>query len=158
MIKLNLGCGTRPLPWHRNVDIVQMPGVDVVCDLNKIPWTAIDDPDDETFTDESADEITGFDIFEHIPDAIGFMTECARILKPDGILYLHTCFWQSENAFTDPTHVHFPTMRTFDYWVKGTEFNLRYGPAYARNGIEFEYVKGYPRLEGTELAVKMRRI
>ena len=52
MKKLNLGCGTRPLPWHVNVDIVQMPGVDVVCDLEKTPWTAIDKPDDETFTEE----------------------------------------------------------------------------------------------------------
>jgi hypothetical protein len=42
--------------------------------------------------------------------------------------------------------------------VDGTEFNLSYGPAYARNGILFAYVDGYPRLEGTELAVKMRRI
>ena len=149
MKKLNLGCGTRPLPWHVNVDIVLMPGVDKLCDLNAPPWP---------FEDAEADEITGFDIFEHVPNAIGFMTECARILKPGGILNLHTCFWQSENAFTDPTHVHFPTMRTFDYWVKGTEFNDRYGPAYARNGILFEYVTGYPRLEGTELAVKMRRI
>jgi hypothetical protein len=49
-------------------------------------------------------------------------------------------------------------MRTFDYWVKGTEFNDRYGPAYARNGLLFEYVRGFPCLEGTELAVKMRRI
>ena len=65
---------------------------------------------------------------------------------------------RSENAFTDPTHKRFCTERTFEYWVKGTEFNSFYGPAYARNGIEFEYVQGYPRLEGTELAVKMRRI
>jgi len=150
VIKLNLGCGTRPLPWHRNVDIVQMPGVDVVWDLDVIPWTP--------FADESADEITGTDIFEHVNDPIGFMCECSRILKPGGILSLRTNYWRSENAFTDPTHKRFCTERTFEYWVKGTEFNSFYGPAYARNGIEYEYVTGYPRLEGTELAVKMRRI
>jgi len=150
MRKLNLGCGTRPLPWHVNVDIVQMTGVNVVWDLDVTPW--------EPFKDEEADEIAGYDIFEHVNDPIGFMCECARILKPGGILNLHTNYWQSQNAYTDPTHKRFCTERTFEYWVKGTEFNDRYGPAYARNGIVFEYVSGFPCLEGTELAVKMRRI
>ena len=154
MKKLNLGCGSRPLPWHVNVDIEEMPGVDIVHDLEKRPWP---------FADEYADEITGVDIFEHVYDSTGFMRECTRILKPGGILSLRTCYYKSENAYTDPDHKRFCTERSFEYWVKGTEFNDYYGPAKALKAsdgtlILFEYVTGYPRLEGTELAVKMRRI
>ena len=80
-----------------------------------------------------------------------------------GLLSLRTCYYKSENAFTDPDHKRFCTERSFEYWVAGTEFNAYYGPTKARKAADgtfilFEYVKGYPRLEGTELAVKMRRI
>lgn len=147
MKRLNLGCGSRQMAGWVNVDCAEIPGVDVVHDLDVIPWP---------WGDASITEISGFDIFEHVNNPIGFMNQCGRILRPGGILNLHTNYWKSENAFTDPTHKRFCTEKSFDYWCQGTEFNERYGAAYAAPGVLFEKVKVY--LDGTELVAILRRI
>ena len=146
MKRLNLGCGKHPKPMYTNVDMYELPGVNVVHDLDVLPWP---------FDTETHDEIVGVDIFEHVDDGIGFMNECARILKPGGILNLRTCYWRSQNAFTDPDHKRFPTEETFDYWVKGTYFNQEYGH-YTRDGRLFDKIKVAP-VNG-ELEVILRRI
>lgn len=104
----------------------------MIHDLDVLPWP---------FDDESVTEIFGQDIFEHVNNPVGFMCECARILKPDGVLHLRTNHWKSESAYTDPTHKRFCTERTFDYWIRGTEYNIKYGAAYTRGGPEFTKVK-----------------
>lgn len=40
------------------------------------------------FADDFFDFINIYDVLEHVPDPVGFMDECKRILKPDGMLYL----------------------------------------------------------------------
>jgi predicted SAM-dependent methyltransferase len=37
-LKLHLGCGTRIIPGYVNIDIQQLPGVDMVCDISKLPY------------------------------------------------------------------------------------------------------------------------
>ncbi len=146
MRRINLGCGKHAKPMYVNVDMYPLDGVDVVHDLDVTPWP---------FATEEADEIVGVDIFEHVRDGIGFMNECARILKPGGILNMRTCYWRSQNAYSDPDHKRFPTEETFDYWVKGTYFNQEYGH-YTRDGRLFEKIKVAP-VNG-ELEVILRRI
>ena len=36
--KLNVGCGIKPYSEYINLDIVKLPGVDIVYDIAKIPW------------------------------------------------------------------------------------------------------------------------
>jgi SAM-dependent methyltransferase len=146
MIRVNLGCGTRPLDGWVNLDVVKLPGVDVVHDLNEVPWP---------FADGEAAEIMAEDVFEHVADALAFMAECWRVLAPGGHLRLRTTYWKSRNAFTDPTHVRFCTEETFDYWCAGTEYHQRYGAAYAR-GCDF--LKADVRLDGQELVVHLIRL
>ena len=145
MKRLHLGCGKHPKPMYTNVDKYPLPGVDVVHDLEVIPWP---------FDTETHDEIVGIDIIEHVVNAVGFMNECARILKPGGILNLRTCYYLSKNAFTDLDHKHFPTDESFDYWCKGTFFNQEYG--HYTEGRLFEKIKVAP-VNG-ELEVVLRRI
>jgi SAM-dependent methyltransferase len=146
VIRLNLGCGARPEPGWVNLDVVRLPGVDVVHDLDVLPWP---------FADGAAVQVKGEDVFEHVSDPLGFMAECHRVLVPGGSLYLRTSYWQSENAYSDPTHQRFCTTRTFDYWCVGTEFHERYGAAYAR-GCTFE--KTDVHVHDQELVVHLTRL
>lgn len=145
-MKLNLGCGTHPREGWVNLDRVKMPGVDVVHDLDDLPWP---------FIDGEAEEIFGEDVFEHVDDPIGFMAECWRVLAVGGHLRLRTTFWQSKSAYTDPTHKRFCTELTFDYWCIGTEYAERYGAAYAR-GCGFEKIEVV--LDGAELAAHLVKL
>ena len=127
-MRLNLGCGSMPEPGYVNVDAVRLPNVDVAHDLDVFPWP---------WGDEAVDEIRAFDVYEHVSYPLEFMGECHRILKPGGLLYIHTAHWQNPNSFRDPTHKRFLTEDSFDYWVPGTYLNGRYGAAYA-HGRHFE--------------------
>lgn len=75
---INLGCGSRFHPAWLNVDIVPANPAVTACDLSK-PFP---------FSDGSFDVVYHSNVLEHIrrEHAHGFMRECARILKPGGIL------------------------------------------------------------------------
>lgn len=126
-MKLNLGAGGSPVPDFVNVDRVLLPGIQVVHDLDVVPWP---------FPDCSAVHITAKDVFEHVGDPIGFMTECHRVLEPGRRLWIRTPHITSLDAFTDPTHRRFPTEYTFDYWVPGTVYHREHNAAYG--GVSFE--------------------
>ncbi|HZR54573.1 MAG TPA: hypothetical protein VFB06_34370 [Streptosporangiaceae bacterium] len=144
-MRLNLGSGGRPLRGYVNVDRVQVDGVDVVHDLDVGPWP---------WSDESAEEIEARDVFEHVADALLFMTECWRILAPYNLLRIHTPYWRSIDAFTDPTHRRFPTEHTFDYWIPGT---VLYGASNAAYG-GVAYQRVHMGLDGGSLDVVLRKL
>lgn len=148
MRRVNLGAGLDVRAGWVNLDVVGLPDIDVVHDLDELPWP---------FGNDSVDEIFGQDIFEHVNDPIGFMCECARILKPGGVLQLRTNYWKSESAYTDPTHRRFCTERTFEYWIRGAAYNIKYGAAYTRGGPEFEKVK-IALGDDQQLSVILRRL
>lgn len=54
MRKLHLGCGTRIIPGYINIDIQNLPDVDIVCDISSLP-----------FEDESVDFIYSCANIEH---------------------------------------------------------------------------------------------
>ena len=113
-MRLNLGCGHDIIPGWVNVDASDRLGPKVqVWNLDVLPWP---------WKSGTADEIRGVDIYEHVDNPVGFMAECHRILKPDGILRLQTCYWQCMDAYTDPTHKRASTEDSFDFWVKGTVY------------------------------------
>lgn len=145
-MKLNLGAGSRVKDGWVNVDAADVPGVDVVHDLDTLPWP---------FDDGSADGIEAFDVFEHVDNPVGFMTECWRVLKPGAEVYIHTTYWRSKNCYTDPTHKRFCTKSTFDYWIRGTRFFTRYGAAYG--GHSHPFTRTVTRVRGGELIVILRK-
>lgn len=150
LVKLNLGSGIDALSGYVNVDSANVPGVNVICDLDESPWP---------WNDNGVTEIRAFDIFEHVTDPLLFMRECHRVLVVGGILNLHTCYWRSQNAYTDPTHKRFCTEESFDYWCPGTYLHSRYGNAYAGTGVDAAvFAKEDVHLEGTELAARLRKI
>lgn len=125
-MRLNLGSGTQTLPGYCNVDLVALPGVDVVHDLDLYPWP---------FDDTEVKEIIAQDVFEHVDDPVGFMTECHRVLETGGTLLIKSPHWLHQDAYTDPTHRRFCTEFTWDYWIKGTTLYERHNAAYG--GVAF---------------------
>lgn len=55
-IRLNLGCGEKIRASYINIDIRDLPGVDLIADVEDLP-----------VEDGSVDEILAVDIYEHIP-------------------------------------------------------------------------------------------
>ena len=112
-MKLNLGCGRKPMPGYVNVDRVKLDGVDVVADLDWAPWP---------FADHSITEIQAWHVFEHVTDPCLFMAEAWRVLERGGRLVIVVPYFTHVSAFTDPTHRRVCTPWTWDYWVRGSMY------------------------------------
>jgi SAM-dependent methyltransferase len=116
MKKLNLGCGTDIRNGWVNLDIAELPGVDVVHDINKLPLP---------FGEDEFDYILCNDILEHL-DYIPIMKELHRILRTDGVLEIKVPHFTSRICVMDPTHKHSFSIRTFEFFVKDSQFKRDY--------------------------------
>ena len=123
MKKLHIGCGKNILPGYTNLDMVRLPGVDVVHDLEKFPYP---------FKDETFDLIDAHQVLEHVTDLCGVMKELSRILEKGGTLRVDVPHFTSNSAYMDPTHVRFFAYTTFDFFVKNHY-----------DGITYDYEMGY---------------
>lgn len=107
-MKINMGAGGDIRQGYINHDIAQLPGIDVVHDLNVYPWP---------WQAASADEIIAKDLLEHLEDFMAAMEEIHRILKPGGVVRISVPYWNSVSRHGDPTHrrgFHELTFRFFD--------------------------------------------
>ena len=123
--KIHLGCGRKILEGYVNVDIVSVPGVDLVCDLSLgIP-----------FKDNSFEEALAIDFVEHIhPNrVIHFMNLVYRVLMPGGLFKIHLPESPGITANQDPTHVSFWNEESFSYFIDGNPRRENYGIYYGIN-------------------------
>lgn len=97
--RLNLGCGRNTMPGWVNVDQRQLPGVDVIADLNACRTTKL------PFDDNSVDGLLLNHVLEHIPDSLALMAELYRIARPGAELVARVPYGSSDDAWEDPTHV-----------------------------------------------------
>ena len=105
---LDLGCGNHKIPESVGVDFVKIPGVDIVHNLNKIPYP---------FKKDYFDIIYANQILEHLePSLDDILKELCRICKPTGKIKIIVPHAMSVGAFSDPTHKKFFTYFTFDYF------------------------------------------
>lgn len=93
--KLNMGCGTDIKPDYTNLDMIPLPGVDVVHDLNKFPYP---------FEDDTFEEIYCKNVLEHLPDTVRVMEEIYRIATNGCKVYIRVPYWNSYITYADPTH------------------------------------------------------
>lgn len=126
-MRLNLGCGQDIKDGYVNVDHLDLPGVDVVHSLLRMPWP---------FEDGSAEEILALDVVEHLPShtpdlyeptIVKFVEECHRILQPGGELFIRTPGHDADFLWIDPTHVRGFAMESFDFWDDSTAFGQSTG-------------------------------
>ena len=110
-VNIQLGGGKDCPRGFINVDILDIPQVDIVHDLEKTPWP---------LPDECADMIVASHLVEHINPANGgflkFMDEAWRIAKPKCQFLISTPFAGSYGYWQDPTHVNGCNDATFYYF------------------------------------------
>jgi predicted SAM-dependent methyltransferase len=94
-LRLNLGCGGRPLAGYINVDMdsldqirARYPGRTYPEDLVVVDYDLLNLP----FADGTVEEVRSDAMVEHLPfrDEGPFFREIVRVLKPGGLLYLTT--------------------------------------------------------------------
>lgn len=113
-VMVDLGCGKKKVPGAIGVDAKSLPGVDIVHDIGKDPLP---------FEDGSVDVVYANMILEHVPDLLWTMGDIHRILKNGGILKAKVPYYNSMNAYSDPTHKNFFTEKTFLYFTHDAELN-----------------------------------
>lgn len=123
--QVNLGAGTDIQPEWINVDMVDLPGIDIVHNLMHYPWP---------FDDNTVSHIRAIDVLEHMPPYIGeqhgvikFIEECHRILQPGGELFIQTPGWRAEFLWIDPTHVRGFDVQTMDFFDPTTHYGTTTG-------------------------------
>lgn len=105
---LDIGCGNHKVPGAIGLDSVKIEGVDIVHDLNKIPYP---------FKDDSFEIIYANQVLEHLDAPLDkILSELCRICKSNGIIKIIVPHALSVGAFSDPTHKKFFTWFTFDYF------------------------------------------
>lgn len=140
---LHLGCGNSKLKGAVGVDVLKMPTVDIVCDLDSRPWP---------FEDDTVDLIFAHNVLEHVGDVVEFLNEAWRIGKNNSRVVIAVPYFRSVDAFTDPTHKHFFTANSLDYFM-GKEEGLS---AYGYTNRKFEKIGfwyGWPQ-ESDDLIVR----
>lgn len=105
--KLNVGCGKDIRPDFVNLDVAQLPGVDVVHDLTRKPWP---------FEHNQFDHIELINVLEHLPDTIGTLEELHRIAGNGATLIVRVPFWNSPDMLADPTHKRSFSDRTLNFF------------------------------------------
>ena len=107
-LKLNIGCGYKPIEWWIGIDKGNY-GHNIVRDLKRgLP-----------FSDNTISHIKADSVLEHIADNDDFafvMNECLRVLKPGGEMYIRVPHWRGRSAHKDPTHCRYFDRKTFSYF------------------------------------------
>lgn len=123
-IMLDLGCGGNKQSGFVGMDIRQMPGVDIVHDVERVPYP---------LPDCCCSKILLSHLIEHIcpKKVFGLMNELWRITKPEGILMISTPYGGSRGFWQDPTHCHGWVENTAIYFdpkpiMLGDQFNILY--------------------------------
>jgi SAM-dependent methyltransferase len=116
---LNLGCGKNRIKSGGKrvigVDKIMADGVDVVWDLEKIPWP---------FKDNEFDMVIASHILEHLSDTVKAFDEIHRITKNGGKLIVKVPHFSSRWAWGDPSHKRAFSLGTFKHPLLNNKFKL----------------------------------
>lgn len=98
-VMLDLGCGDHKMEGFIGMDRRKRPGVDVVHDVEDLPWP---------FKDETFNTVAMSHLMEHLNPkyTVEIMNEIWRITKPGGHLMIAMPYAGSFGFWQDPTHIH----------------------------------------------------
>jgi predicted SAM-dependent methyltransferase len=110
-IRLDIGCGGNKNPGFVGIDMLPLPGVDIVHDLEDTPWP---------LPDECVTTAVASHVLEHINPHKGVfidvMNEVWRVLKPGGQFAFVVPYAESFGMMQDPTHCNFINEATMNYF------------------------------------------
>lgn len=130
---LELGCGQqKQIPDAIAIDIIDLPHIDIVADLNK---------GFKFLPDNSVDEIYSFHFMEHIDNLEFFIEEVYRILKPGGKKIGKVPHFSNPYFYSDYTHHHFFGLYTFSYFCKDKYFKRGVPNFYNRINFKINKIK-----------------
>lgn len=124
---LDVGCGPYKVPGTLGIDHTPAPGVDVVYDLNRVPWP---------FAASTFDRAICRHSLAHLENVVQAIEELHRILRPGGVLEIVTPHFSSDNAFTDITSRWFFGSRSMDYFCPNRKLS-----SYRYSSAEFELLE-----------------
>jgi len=117
-IQLDIGCGANKQPGFVGIDMLDLPGVDIVHDLEVFPWP---------LEDESVLRAVASHVLEHINPHkgvfINFMNEVWRVLKPNAQFAFVVPHASSHGYQQDPTHCNMINETTMHYFDPDPEGN-----------------------------------
>ena len=112
---LDVGCGRFKYPGAIGIDRLESTDADVQHDLDLLPYP---------FEDGSFDTVIARHVLEHLEAPLEVLTELHRITRSGGIVTVITPHFSSPTSWTDPTHRHHFSSRSFDYLVAGTNWDF----------------------------------
>ena len=118
---IDAGCGDNRQPGFVGMDKRQLDGVDVVHDIEDIPWP---------FEPGSAEIIKMTHVVEHLKPwlFLDVINECWRVLKPDGKLLISAPYGVNYRFVQDPTHCNPINEATFAYFDPNEKLYEVYKP------------------------------
>jgi SAM-dependent methyltransferase len=138
--RIDLGCGGKKRPGYTGIDVIDLPGVDIVRDVDRhgLPFSA-----------NTVAAVYASHFFEHVRDLVFVMNEIHRVCCDGAEVEIVVPTLLGPWAAADPTHLRLFNARSFGYFTGETE------GAYA--GIE----PGFALLEqrvSTSMNVRLRVI
>ena len=129
---LQLGSGKKYDPVAVNVDVIATTNPDIVHNLDVRPWPL---PDDHFL------EVQAFDVIEHLDDVVASMEEIHRVCQDGAVVKITVPHYSCCNAFTDITHRHYFSVRSFDYFTGDNEFGFYTDRQYRKARAEMVFFK-----------------
>jgi SAM-dependent methyltransferase len=107
MKTLDFGCGQQKTPGSIGVDVRPLPGVDVVCDLERFPYP---------FATDSIAVIYMNHVLEHLDNPVRVLTELWRVCEHGAKVHIRVPHCTGPLAWRDPTHKRSFTSESFNYF------------------------------------------
>lgn len=121
VLKLNVGCGRNTLPGWINLDSFELPGVNIVADLETCGSQPL------PLETGSVSEFLLSHVLEHICNVLPMMQELHRVAAPNAMMTVRVPYGSSDDAFEDPTHVRQVFVGSFGYFSQPYYWRADYG-------------------------------
>jgi SAM-dependent methyltransferase len=104
---LDVGCGASKTPGSLGIDCRAFPGVDVIHDLEVVPWP---------LESNAFDQVICSHIVEHVSDVGRFMSEVHRVCADGAKVHIDTPHFSSLESWRDPSHRQHLALHSFEFF------------------------------------------